>query len=431
MTKGICRAVAISAALILTSSVTVQAVTVNTGTQGTVNTDSIQNWPKAPENIGAETAVLMDADTGAVLYDKGMDDYRYPASITKIMTILVSMEHSSPKDVVTFTETGIRDVNWDSTNIGAQLGETMTMRDCWYAAYIKSANEVCAQIAEYVGGTEADFVNMMNQKAQELGCTNTHFANAGGLPDPDHYTTAHDMAKILQAGLKSKRFRRVFSSTGHTIPATNLSAERAMHTHMPLMAKESDLYYEGCIGGKTGFTNDAGHTLVVAAERNGRTYIAVTMRTTDLGINCTDSRALFDYAFNSFDSLEINGTTLTVPKGVTVNDLQKESADVNGTTMDSYSYNGQFVGYTPVVQETPVPTETPVPEENTGSEESTADHSEKAATDSSTEVSSSEQSSVTSRKGLSQTAKILLGVMGGMVLVLIILLVALHKKENR
>ena len=406
MTKGICRAAAISAALILTSSVTVQAVTVNIGTQGTVNTDSIQNWPKAPENIGAETAVLMDADTGAVLYDKGMDDYRYPASITKIMTILVSMEHSSLKDVVTFTETGIRDVNWDSTNIGAQLGETMTMRDCWYAAYIKSANEVCAQIAEYVGGTEADFVNMMNQKAQEL-------------------------AKILQAGLKSKRFRRVFSSTGHTIPATNLSAERAMHTHMPLMAKESDLYYEGCIGGKTGFTNDAGHTLVVAAERNGRTYIAVTMRTTDLGINCTDSRALFDYAFNSFDSLEINGTTLTVPKGVTVNDLQKESADVNGTTMDSYSYNGQFVGYTPVVQETPVPTETPVPEENTGSEESTADLSEKAATDSSTEVSSSEQSSVTSRKGLSQTAKILLGVMGGMVLVLIILLVALHKKENR
>ena len=155
------------------------------------------------------------------------------------------------------------------------------------------------------------------------------------------------------------------------------------------------------------------------------------MRTTDLGINCTDSRALFDYAFNSFDSLEINGTTLTVPKGVTVNDLQKESADVNGTTMDSYSYNGQFVGYTPVVQETPVPTETPVPEENTGSEEGTADLSETAATDSSTEVSSSEQSSVTSRKGLSQTAKILLGVMGGMVLVLIILLVALHKKENR
>ena len=425
MIRKICKkaTVWLLAGVISLSAVTVQAAEVDNGASYPITTNAIEGWPQGPDTY-SETAVLMDADTGAVLYDKGMDDYRYPASITKIMTILVSMEHSSPKDVVTFTETGIRDVNWDSTNIGAQLGETMTMRDCWYAAYIKSANEVCAQIAEYVGGTEADFVNMMNQKAQELGCTNTHFANAGGLPDPDHYTTAHDMAKILQAGLKSKRFRRVFSSTGHTIPATNLSAERAMHTHMPLMAKESDLYYEGCIGGKTGFTNDAGHTLVVAAERNGRTYIAVTMRTTDLGINCTDSRALFDYAFNSFDSLEINGTTLTVPKGVTVNDLQKESADVNGTTMDSYSYNGQFVGYTPVVQETPVPTETPVPE-------STADHSEKAATDSSTEVSSSEQSSVTSRKGLSQTAKILLGVMGGMVLVLIILLVALHKKENR
>lgn len=431
MTKGICRAAALGAVLVLTSSVTVQAVTVNIGTQGVVNTDSIQNWPKAPENIGAETAVLMDADTGAVLYDKGMDDYRYPASITKIMTILVAMENSSPKDVVTFTETGIRDVNWDSTNIGAQLGETMTMRDCWYAAYIKSANEVCAQIAEYVGGTEADFVNMMNQKAQELGCTNTHFANAGGLPDPDHYTTAHDMARILRAGLKSKRFRRMFASTGHTIPATNLSAARPMHTHMPLMAKESDLYYEGCIGGKTGFTNDAGHTLVVAAERNGRTYICVTMRTADLGINCTDSRALFDYAFNSFDSLEINGEKLTVPKGVSVNDLQKETTtDTAGEAVESYSYNGQFVGYVPVVQETPVPTETPIPQENT--QESLNDTETGSVTESSeTDMTDTEQEAQSSREGLSQTAKILLGIMGGMILVLIILLVALHKKENR
>ena len=99
------------------------------------------------------------------------------------MTLLVAIENSSPKDIVTFTETGIRDVTWDSSNINAQLGETMTMKDCWMAAYIKSANEVCAQIAETVGGTEANFVEMMNQKAKELGCTHTHFANASGLPD--------------------------------------------------------------------------------------------------------------------------------------------------------------------------------------------------------------------------------------------------------
>ena len=147
MTKRICRAFAFLAAGILASSVTVQAVTINNGTMGIVATDSIQNWPQAPA-VTSETAVLMDASTGAVLYDKGMDDYRYPASTTKLMTILVSMENSSPKDQVTFTETGIRDVKWDSSNIAAQLGEVMSMRDCWEAAYIKSANEVCTQIAE-------------------------------------------------------------------------------------------------------------------------------------------------------------------------------------------------------------------------------------------------------------------------------------------
>ena len=139
-----------------------------------------ESWP-AGHGPASEAAVLINADTGAVLYDKGMNQCRYPASTTKLMTLLVAIENSSPKDVVTFTETGIRDVTWDSSNINAQLGEQMTMKDCWFAAYIKSANEVCAQIAEYVGGTEADFVDMMNQKAKELGCTHTHFVNASGL----------------------------------------------------------------------------------------------------------------------------------------------------------------------------------------------------------------------------------------------------------
>ena len=165
MNKGIYQiAAGVGAAVILVSSATAQAATVTAnGTPAPVASDSIAGWPAAPA-VTSETAVLIDADTGAVLYDKGMDEYRYPASTTKIMTLLVAIENSSPKDIVTFTETGIRDVTWDSSNINAQLGETMTMKDCWMAAYIKSANEVCAQIAETVGGTEANFVEMMKQK---------------------------------------------------------------------------------------------------------------------------------------------------------------------------------------------------------------------------------------------------------------------------
>ena len=399
--------------LILPAS-TVQAVTVNFGTPAAVATDNIQGWPKGPDTV-SETAVLIDADTGAVLYDKGMDEYRYPASTTKIMTVLTAIENSSPKDTVTFTETGVRDVTWDSSNIGMKLGETITMKDCWFAAIIQSANEVCAQMAEYVGGTEAQFIEMMNQRAKEIGCKNTHFANASGLPDANHYTTAHDLAKIMRVGLRNHRFRQVISGVNYTIPATNLSEARGMHTHMPLMAKESNLYYEGCIGGKTGNTNDAGHTLVTAAERNGRTYIAVTLRAPDLGANCTDTIALFDYAFNNFDTITLNGKNMTVPKGVTVDDLTVKTKEKNGQIMNQFYYSGQFVGYlmTPKFSPTPQATQTVAAESNAQSVSGSA------------ETVSEEESS------LSDTSKLLLGVMAVMAVTLVILMVALHFKEKK
>lgn len=419
MKKRICQMAALGSALLLAFSAPVQAAAVTTnGTPAAVATNNVQNWPAGPE-ITSEAAVLIDADTGAVLYDKGMNECRYPASTTKLMTLLLATEKSSPKDIVTFTETGIRDVTWDSSNINAQLGEQMTMKDCWFAAYIKSANEVCAQIAEYVGGTEANFVDMMNQKAKEIGCTHTHFANASGLPDENHYSSPLDLARIMRAGLQNARFRKVIGTAGYTIPATNLSAARPMHTHMPLMAKESDLYYEGCIGGKTGFANEAEHTLVVAAERNGRTYIAVTMRAVDLGINCTDSTALFDYAFNNFDTIDVNGTKMTVPKGVTVNDLTTEQVNKNGKTLNRYYYNGQYVGYVTAADPTPTPTEIPL-------QETTA---EAVADGTSEQTETATQDSQTETRGLSQTSKILLGVMAGMGVLLIILLILLHRKR--
>ncbi|MBU5481061.1 D-alanyl-D-alanine carboxypeptidase family protein [Blautia sp. MSJ-19] len=418
-------AAALSVAALLVSSATVQAAGVTTnGTPAAVATDSVQNWPTAPA-VASETAVLIDADTGAVLYDKGMDEYRYPASTTKLMTLLVAIENSSPKDSVTFTETGIRDVSWDSSNINAQLGETMTMKDCWMAAYIQSANEVCAQIAEYVGGSEANFVEMMNQKAKELGCTHTHFVNASGLPDENHYSSAHDLAKIMRACLKNKRFRQVMKCTSYKIPATNTSQARSLHTHLPLMAQESDLYYEGCIGGKTGFATEAQHTMVAAAERNGRTYIVVTMRDAELGTNCTDSRALFDYAFDNFDSIDINGTQMTVPKGVTVNDLTTDTAERNGKTLNRYYYSGQFVGY--VVQADPTATPSPEPETQTAETTESTDSGTSAEED---RKSMTQQLEEIRSEGMSSSMRTLLIAMGVMAGILVILLIALYIKNG-
>ena len=144
----------------------------------------------------------------------------------------------------------------------------------------------------------------------------------------------------MRAGLKNARFRKVLETVSYTIPATNLSAARPLHTHVPLLAKESSLYYEGCIGGKTGFSTEAQNCLATVAERNGRTYIVVTMRDADLGINCADSTVLFDYAFNSFDSIEVDGKAMTVPKGVTAADLTMESKQKGNKNIKSVLLSG-------------------------------------------------------------------------------------------
>ena len=429
MIRKICKkaTVWLLAGVISLSAVTVQAAEVDNGASYPITTNAIEGWPQGPDTY-SETAVLMDADTGAVLYDKGMDDYRYPASITKIMTILVSMEHSSPKDVVTFTETGIRDVNWDSTNIGAQLGETMTMRDCWYAAYIKSANEVCAQIAEYVGGTEADFVNMMNQKAQELGCTNTHFANSSGLPDDNHYSSAKDMALIMREGLKNEDFRTVIGTADYVIEPTNMNTQqRILHTHHPMFAPESGFYYDGCIGGKTGTTVAAGHTLVTAAKKDNTTYIAVTMRAADLANSCMDTTAMFNYGFENFTKTEVDGGSVLLPKGTELASLTTKAENIDGKTETSYYFGDYLIGSASVAQATPSPT----PEPTTEAEDST--EADSTGTDISTEDESgqTEAENTTEKKSVPAMRKILLMIMGAMILILIALLAALGVKEKK
>ena len=279
---------------------------------------------------------------------------------------------------------------------------------------------------------------MMNQKAKKLGCTHTHFVNASGLPDENHYSCAEDLAKIMRAGLKNARFRKVLETVSYTIPATNLSAARPLHTHVPLLAKESSLYYEGCIGGKTGFSTEAQNCLAVVAERNGRTYIAVTMHDADLGINCADSTALFDYAFNSFDSIEVDGKAMTVPKGVTAADLTMESKQKGKKTLNQYYYQGQFVGYV-TVKDTPAPEPVQEAEETLAAEESEAEstpvtaQTDKADTN---DITASEHKSVDEQiremrtEGLSSTVKMLLIIGGAMIVVLIGLLIALHVKNS-
>lgn len=398
-----------------------------------ISTNEIPGWPTGPE-ITSETGVLIDADSGTVLYSKGGDDIRYPASITKIMTLLLAVENCSLKEDVVFTETGTRDISWDSGNIGMQVGEVMSMRACLYALIIRSANEVAAQIAEHVGGTEQNFIDMMNQRAAEIGCTNTHFANASGLPDPNHYSTAHDMALIMREGLKNKKFRRIIGTTDYTIKPTNMNSEaRVLHTHHPMLAPESGYYYNGCIGGKTGYTSEAGNTLVTAVEQNGTTYIAVTMKAADLAVASTDSTALFNYGFQNFTKTQVNGGEILVPNGVSVDNLTIQEAQENGETVDSYYYGDYLLGSVTV----PEPTPTPEPAADAVSEsgadvsDGNGDHAVQSdSTQNTGETQNAVSETQTSAERL-QLRKILLGIGAAMLLLIIILCIALVRKEKR
>ena len=286
-----------------------------------VQTDSLADWPQGPA-IYAESGILVDLDTQEILYSKNIDKQLYPASITKIMTTLIAIESSSPEDPVTFSQTALDSIEWDSSNIGCRLNETLTMEQCWYAMMLNSANEVCCGVAEQIAGSIDAFVDLMNQKAAELGCTNTHFANPNGLPDENHYTTAHDMALIANAAYENETFRQVFTTRQYEMPPTSQYTEtRYLYNHHKMMQPDTEYYYEGCLGGKTGYTEAALNTLVTFASRSEKTLLCVTMRTQGRQVY-TDTASLFDYGFSQ-----------TFPDG--------EAALLNGT---------------------PTPTETPVPE---------------------------------------------------------------------
>lgn len=346
---------------ILMMTVGVQASAVENGASYSISTNSISEWPQGPK-IYAETAILMDADTGAILYNKGMDEKRYPASITKIMTCMLALEHSSLDEQVTFTETCQADQVAGSGNAGMQVGEVLTMRQCLLLLMIRSANDVATQIAEHVGGSVEAFVDMMNQKAQELGCMNTHFVNASGMPDDNHYSTAYDMALIFREAIKNDTFREIIGTQSFVIEPTNMNTEtRSFSSHHPLVVRSAPEYYEGCFGGKTGVTDSAKNTLVSGAERNGMTLIAVTMRADELGQLCQDQTNMFNYGFDNFSKVEVPGGYVTIPNGKDVSVLNVVETVSGDATAEAYFYNNDyFVGSG--VKETTMPDSEETPE---------------------------------------------------------------------
>jgi len=266
-------------------------------------TASIPGWPVGP-TIESGAAIVMEADTGTVLYDKNMNMRCYPASITKILTAVLGIENSSLHDMVYFSEENIAAVPRDSSHIAINPGEELSMENCLYGLLLASANECANAIAEHVSGSIPAFVDLMNERAKELGAIDTHFANANGLPDENHYTTCYDMAMISRAAVSNETYRSINGITTYMIPPTNLQPESRPVNSMHHLLLNGSLHYDGCFGGKTGYTSVAGSTLVSFAERDGMTLICVVMKSTSP--TCfTESAALLDYGFQSFKKVNI------------------------------------------------------------------------------------------------------------------------------
>ena len=177
-------------------------------------------WPSGP-GVQAEAAVVMEASTGTVLYEKNPHEQLYPASITKIMTTLLALEHCGLEEEVTFSYESVHNIDRNSTHIFRDVGEIMTMEQCLYAVMLGSANDCAYAVAEHAGKGYENFIAMMNDKAASLGCVDTHFNNPHGLTEEEHYTSAYDMALISREALKNDTFRAITGTKRYTIPFTN------------------------------------------------------------------------------------------------------------------------------------------------------------------------------------------------------------------
>ncbi len=274
---------------------------------------AISAWPSNVD-IVSSSAIVMDVDSGAVLYEKDADAQYYPASITKVLTALVALENSKLNEVVTYSADCVYKNEGNSSHIGRDLGEQMTMEESLYGMMLESANECAYAIAEHVGDGDVNkFIQMMNDKAKELGCTNSHFSNPNGLPDPTHYVSARDMAIISRAAYQNKQFVKICGTKSYTIPPTNKHAEPTLlnnHHAMYNYYQTNRYLYDPCLGGKTGYTVDAGATLVTYAKKNGMTLVAVTLHG-DTATYYTDNINLFNYCFDNFVAHDLSSQSAT------------------------------------------------------------------------------------------------------------------------
>jgi D-alanyl-D-alanine carboxypeptidase len=295
----------------------------------TVDVKAADYWPGGIDVV-AESAIVMEQETGTILYSKNMDDKHFPASITKIMTALIVLENCQLDETVTFSADAVYGTELGSSSIARDVNEEMTVEQTLYGMMLESANECAYALGEHVAGDIPSFTKMMNDKAKELGCTNTHFNNTNGLPDDEHYTSAHDMALIARAAYSIPKFAEIVGTKNYTIPPTNKHADPTpLNNHHCMLHhyKTNQYIYEYCMGGKTGYTVVAGATLVTYAKKDGMTLICVVMK--DLVTEqYNDTTNLFDYCFDNFSTYNVADFASISEDDVNVTGVLSENSEL-------------------------------------------------------------------------------------------------------
>ncbi len=301
-------------------------------------------WPSGA-SIQADGGIVMDADTGTVLFGKNIDQAYYPASITKILTALIVIESCDLDEIVTFSHDAVYNVEEGSSNAGIDEGDQLTVRDCLYALMLASANESANALAEHVSGTREAFADLMTQRAKSLGAMDSHFANPSGLNDENHYTTARDMALIASAAVKNPTFVEICSTRTYRLNGLKRCSPEdypggyPIANHHKMWNTKAAEYYPGVFCGKTGYTTLAGNTLVTCAKRGDMTLVAVVLNGHQT--HYSDTKVMLDFGFGNFQSLkasELETTYTSIENDMTIAGMT--SRDGVSISMDD---NGRVV----------------------------------------------------------------------------------------
>ena len=281
-------------------------------------------------SINAKSALLVETNTGKIIYEKDINEQNYPASTTKILTAILTIENCNLDDTATVSQNAVSNIPTGYVVAPLYVGEQIKVKDLLYALLLKSSNDAAYVLAEHVGGSVEGFAEMMNNKASDLGCKNSHFVNPNGIDNKDHYTTAYDMYLITNYAMKNETFAEIVSTYQYTLPATNkCSASNRIMKNTNNFVNPNNGYYDKKVKGvKTGTTDLAGNCLITDSANKGLEFITVVLGAETSNGKFNESSKMIEYAFNNYAMTDLHKKG-DVIKNIEVKNATDETKNLN------------------------------------------------------------------------------------------------------